>query len=206
MGPVQEAIAVAQAEATRYRQEPSAEDGLATGWTMATWLSSQPLGDVLADTLRLALGHDHGPEHRPERAVLCSLGRSPDGHAALVTLLQEGGALEALASCLLPAMEALAHGPEVAKLPKLGERFIEQSAVLSAPEQGSWSTVQSGLQALLGVPPPTKAAETVEAEHCHSLDSNVRFRSRCCAEHARMRTCMRTCIHACACAQAQPEP
>ena len=145
-----------------------AEHELGQEWTLAGWLTSAPgLADALAHAM---LKRRHAGQSELEFARSLGKGAEADD---LLKLLQQTGALNALAETLATNLKQLASTHQHAEA-KLQLKFMQEGA--TQLRYGAISTFYSGLEGIVGAPNP-KVREAMEREHNDCGDSKEEFTS-----------------------------
>ena len=145
-------------------------------WTAAKWLAD--LG--VAGSLAASLLHGVPDADDSERGLrfLQAIGKSAaddaEGRAAVRALLQQGGALDALAALLWPHLKKLGS---VGTASSLQEKFVHDG--VGSLSFSKLPRFYQGLHARIGAPNPS-FMEAMEAEHSEQVDSDKSFKTSNC--------------------------
>ena len=144
---------------------PATATPATTDWKIESWLQSQ--GGVAAALTATLLS---GEQPTNELEFACT--QLPIDEAALKKRLLQGGALDALAACLAPALAKLRQAP-MATAAQLTEKFVTHGTGFDL-ELGDLSMFYGGLGAVIG-PPNPNVLSGMRFEHTGAADATEPF-------------------------------
>ena len=128
------------------------------GWTLDGFLASLPAVNA---SLAAAVRKAPGATGKTELEFIRVLGNEANGHAMLLALLQNGGALEAVTDAAWTGIEKLVEAKAATGLELQGKFLADGAGTLS---YSGLSTFYGGLEAKIGAPDPL-VREAMDREH-----------------------------------------